>query len=113
MPDLHTYDLNEFLNKLKRQRTLLVRSFPALHHYLAQPLDAVGEPFFSRGEAPAHEAFALGPERRSRSKAEAGLAHQHLAEFQTVSDAIHLEKHVHGAAGNRRADAVDGVEFSD
>src|SRR5262245_51520992 len=48
----------------------------------AQALDAFREPLFARSKAPAHEPFALRPERRARRQTELRLAHKLFAKGQ-------------------------------
>src|SRR5207247_10270354 len=61
------------------------------------PADSVGMPLLGGREAPAHIAFALRAERRPGCEPQSVLAHQALAEGETVAHAFDSQEGIHGA----------------
>src|SRR5437773_3290694 len=78
-----------------------------------QPGDALGKPVFGRRKTPAHIAFALGAERRPGREPQSVLAHEALAEGETVAYAFNLEEGVHGSGRKGRFHPGDGSQLPD
>src|SRR5439155_23605375 len=84
--------------------SLLLQEPPQSHH-------TVGESLFIRRETPANKALAFGPERAAGRKPQSRLAHQALAEFETIGHARDAEEQVHRASWCYGFDAGDRVEL--
>src|SRR6188472_2413570 len=82
--------------------SLLTRSSAARHEECGEACDAVVEPLLRRRETPAHEPFALRPERTSGREAELRLVHERAAERHAVGKPGDAEKRVHRTGRRRR-----------
>src|SRR5258706_4001375 len=98
MPGPHEADLNGFSQKPGRHfKTLRPSSghrFCRMHHYAAKSADPLGEPVFAGRKAPADETLSFRSECRPGRQAEARIAHQPLAEFKTVRNAMNLAERI-------------------
>src|SRR4029079_6900186 len=77
-----------------------------------QPLDSLREALLARRKAPAHEAFAFRPERRTRREPEPRGLHPLLAEREAVGHSSDAEERVHRAARQRDLDAGNRAQLT-